>query len=258
MTLNPKDYRIRIYLKEGHPQNLPHNTDLRPERMQIQYRELRHESQTLDIHYYGLWVQRNIYQKVELINGKPQFVNLITKGNFYYTWDDNNQCSLQNLAVFYCLRDGSFDPKPELYPHHFVEPSDKNKILKGRRSKIIDDMTSKAIALKIGEYSIPFFKLYSELTNNYISSGDTELIETLQAIAPLPTNDPNQQNWLFKSVPKSEPILASLTQEQKDYLEVSSQAEILTIKEVLILNFWMATKIPSPQEIASYLSVAGV
>ena len=256
--LNPKDYRIRIYLKEGHEQNLPHNTDVRPERVAIQYKELKHESQTQTIDYYGLYVQRNVYQKVSIVNGKPEFQNLITKGNYSYVWGSDGLPTLQNLAVFYCLRDGSFDPKPELFPKHLVEPKKQNGILKNRRTKVIDDMSGKAISLGIGEYSKPFFKKYAILTSNYINSGDDELIETIKTIAHLPDDDPEQQNWVFVEVPKSAAILASLSDEQKAYLKVHPEATALTIKEVLILNFWMATLIPSSQEIAGYLKVAGV
>lgn len=254
---HPAYYRIRQFLPSTDERALPHLLDVRPQRMEIEYKHLKTEAQTQNIDYYGLWVQKNVYRTVSRTTGGDRhYVDLITKGNYSYVWDAKTGLpTIQNLSVYYCLSDGSFDRKFEVYPRYLVTAKEQNAVVKRRRSLVRDTMVSRAIALGIGEYLIPFFKKYALLMANYIDSGDTELIETISAIEYDFVNTEN--NWMFTFVPRSESILAGLTQEQKDFIKIAKGVEQLTIKQVLLLNFWMALRIPSAREIANYLEVAG-
>lgn len=232
--LNPKSYRLRLGLNSGSDKALPHLLAMRPGKLEIQYKELEHTPVSERLDYYGLWVETNFYENA--VDGK--YLNQISSHKFEYIWENELPIE-QTQKVYYFFADGTFDPTPEVFTKKLISPQQQNEVLVGRRNLIVSKMNGAAQKIRGGRFkqdSISFFREYGQQLSNYIISGDLELISLIST---------SQMPWLhepIRDIPKG--------------LSKKKIAKIPSVADTLVNNFSMATKIPSAQEIAEFLSVS--
>lgn len=236
MTINPKALKIRLKLDPADDRALPHLETVKPRKLEIRYKQLEPRPQIVKQDYFGLWSQALVYGKV--VDGKPQ--DIIAKHDYSYEWDSLGLPIKQIETVSFSLYDENFHSETDIFEKHFLTDADKSRVLENRRKLIFSRMTGTAIASGLGAYSIPFFKGFSTEVNNYQSSGDRDLIDNVAA---------STEGWLTFAVPNTEQLLSNLSVEIKEFLQINAKQTTLNIKQSLLLNFEMALRIPSNEEI---------
>ena len=231
MVLNPKCYRLRLGLNPSSDKALPHLLTVRPDKLEIKYKELQNTPVFEEIDYYGLWVVRNYYEDFE--NG--QYINQISSHKFDYNW--NNDLPIeQTQKVYYYFADSSYDPEPEIFIKKLISPEQQSQVLIGRRKLIISKMIALSKTIRNGFFkssSIDFFRNYGVQLNNYRDTGDSEIIDLIRS-SPL--------DWLQDKI-----IDKPLDMTQQQYNSIESVAEALE------RNFTKANEIPTVEEIQEYL-----